>query len=142
MKKVIKPSKQPTKKQSQRRQRNTNTAKLKKAIGKIAAQLVKDHPKLVKGGGSSGITDLIFSKNLMKGGEINDELRGDIVNFLKVSAPKVNKLKKDLLIQIIEYFIDNENAVTDDKDLILNLSKEFRLSNNSEVLSNKLEKLI
>ena len=125
MKKVIKPSKQPTKKQSQRRQRNTNTAKLKKAIGKIAAQLVKNHPKLVKGGGSSGITDLIFSKNLMKGGEINDTLRGDIVNFLKDSAPKVNKLKKDLLMKLIEYFINNEKAVTDDSVSIVNINKDF-----------------
>ena len=128
MKKVIKPSKQPTKKQSQRRQRsvrNTNTAKLKKAIGKIAAQLVKDHPKLVKGGGSSGITDLIFNKKLMKGGEIKPELRGDIVNFLKVSAPKVNKLKKDLLIKIIDYFIVNEKAVTDDSVSIVNINEDF-----------------
>ena len=125
MKKVIKPSKQPTKKQSQRRQRNTNTAKLKKAIGKIAAQLVKDHPKLVKGGGSSGITDLIFSKNLMKGGEINDELREDIVKFLKDSAPKVNKLKKELIIKIIEYFINDEKAVTDDSLSIVNINEDF-----------------
>ena len=128
MKKVIKPSKQPTKKQSQRRQRsvrNTNTAKLKKAIGKIAAQLVKDHPKLVKGGGSSGITDLIFNKKLMKGGEIGDNLRDDIVKFLKDSAPKVNKLKKDLLIKIIDYFIVNEKAVTDDSVSIVNINEDF-----------------
>ena len=137
MKKVIKPSKQPTKKQSQRSQRsqrsvrsqrNTNTAKLKKAIGKIAAQLVKDHPKLVKGGGSSGITDLIFSKNLMKGGEINDELRGDIVKFLKDSAPKVNKLKKDLLIKLIEYILDiDKSARGGDLELQMNsLNVEFK----------------
>jgi hypothetical protein len=60
MKKVIKPSKQPTKK------RTAETAKLTIAISKIAAQLVKDHPKLIKGGGSLGITELLFSKILIK----------------------------------------------------------------------------
>jgi hypothetical protein len=144
MKKVIKPSKQPTKKQnmrnvrsqqsvrskqSQRSVRSKQTAKLKIAIGKIAAQLVKNHPKLVKGGGSSDITELIFSKNLMKGGEIGEDLRNEIVQFLKKFAPKVNELKHTLLINVIQKFIDSEvgskDAVTDSSVLIVNLNKEF-----------------
>ena len=112
MKKVIKPSKQPTKKQNMRNvrsQRSKQTAKLKIAIGKIAAQLVKNHPKLVKGGGSSDITELIFSKNLMKGGEIGEDLRADIVKFLIKSAPKVNDLKQNLIIELIQYSLDNDD---------------------------------
>ena len=136
MKKVIKPSKQPTKKQNMRNvrsiksQRSKQTAKLKIAIGKIAAQLVKNHPKLVKGGGSSDITELIFSKNLMKGGEIGEKLRADIVEFLKNFAPKVNELKHNLLIKVIQKFIDSEvgskYAVTDKSVLIVNLHNEFK----------------
>jgi hypothetical protein len=136
MKKVIKPSKQPTKKQnmrnvrSQRSQRNKQTAKLKIAIGKIAAQLVKDHPKLVKGGGSSDITELIFSKNLMKGGEIKPELRADIVKFLKDSAQKVNDLKKELIIKVIQNFIDAEEGtkytVSDERKRIIDIDEDFK----------------
>ena len=125
MKKVIKPSKQPTKKQSiqsqrsqrsqrsqqsQRSKRSKQTAKLKIAIGKIAAKLVKNHPKLVKGGGSSDITELIFSKNLMKGGEIGDDLRKDIVDFLIKFAPKVNDLKKELIFKIIRDIKDKKGS--------------------------------
>jgi hypothetical protein len=137
MKKVIKPSKQPTKKQSIQSQRNVRsqrskqskqTAKLKIAIGKIAAQLVKNHPKLVKGGGSSDITELIFSKNLMKGGEIGEKLRDDIVKFLKDFAPKVNDLKKELIIKLIHYILDNDKSARGgDLELqMLSLNEEFK----------------
>jgi hypothetical protein len=134
MKKVIKPSKQPTKKQnmrnvrSQRSKQSKQTAKLKIAIGKIAAQLVKNHPKLVKGGGSSDITELIFSKNLMKGGEIGEKLRDDIVKFLKDFAPKVNDLKKELIIKLIEYILDNDKSARGgDLELQMrSLNEEFK----------------
>jgi len=100
MKKVIKPSKQPTKKRSLR---TAETAKLTIAISKIAAQLVKDHPKLIKGGGSLGITELLFSKILIKGGKLDDAARKKIIEFLNDIAPQVNKLKNDLITKLLEY---------------------------------------
>ena len=124
MKKVIKPSKQPTKKRSPRSQR---TAKLTIAISKIAAQLVKDHPKLIKGGGSLGITELLFSKILIKGGKLNDAAREKIIKFLNDIAPQVNKLKNDLITKLLEYLATKESADTD-KDIcnnIIDINKEF-----------------
>ena len=78
MKKIAKPTKQPTKKQNVKTVKYT---KLKTAIGKIAEQLIKDHPKLVKKG-SSGYTDLILNKKLMKGGNISDDTINKIKDFL------------------------------------------------------------
>jgi hypothetical protein len=124
MKKVIKPSKQPTKK---RNQRSPRTAKLTIAISKIAAQLVKDHPKLIKGGGSLGITELLFSKILIKGGKLNDAAREKIIKFLNDIAPQVNKLKNDLITKLLEYLATKESTDTDEDICknIIDINKEF-----------------
>ena len=121
MKKVIKPSKQPTKK------RTAETAKLTIAISKIAAQLVKDHPKLIKGGGSLGITELLFSKILIKGGELNNAAREKIIKFLNDIAPQVNKLKNDLITKLLEYLATKESTDTDEDICknIIDINKEF-----------------
>jgi hypothetical protein len=118
MKKVIKPSKQPTKKRSQLSQR---TAKLTIAISKIAAQLVKDHPKLIKGGGSLGITELLFSKILIKGGKLNEAARGKIITFLDDIVPQVNKLKNDLITKLLEY-LATKDIVAKDDNICVNIS--------------------
>ena len=115
MKKVIKPLKQPTKKRSKQRTQTTETAKLKIAIGKISTQLVKDHPKLIKGGGSLGITELLFSKILIKGGKLSLKTRGYIIEFLKDIAPQVNKLKQELITKLLEHLAKKESTVIDDK---------------------------
>ena len=101
MKKIAKPTKQPTKKQNVKTVKYT---KLKTAIGKIAEQLIKDHPKLVKKG-SSGYTDLILNKKLMKGGNISDDTINKIISFLKKYAEEVDKIKKELIINLIEIMI-------------------------------------
>jgi hypothetical protein len=123
MKKVIKPSKQPTKKRSQRSPR---TAKLTIAISKIAAQLVKDHPKLIKGGGSLGITELLFSKILIKGGELNNAARGKIITFLNDIAPQVNKLKQELITKLLKY-LATQDVITDYNIFvnIIDINREF-----------------
>ena len=130
MKKVIKPSKQPTKKRSKRstqRTQTTETAKLKIAIGKISTQLVKDHPKLIKGGGSLGITELLFSKILIKGGKLSLKTRGYIIDFLKDIAPQVNKLKQELIRKLLEHLAKKESTVIDDKIYIniIYINNEF-----------------
>jgi hypothetical protein len=124
MKKVIKPSKQPTKKRSPRSQR---TAKLTIAISKIASQLVKDHPKLIKGGGSLGITELLFSKILIKGGKLNEKAREKIIKFLNDIAPQVNKLKNDLITKLLEYLATKESTATDEDICknIIDINREF-----------------
>ena len=124
MKKVIKPSKQPTKKRSPRSQR---TAKLTIAISKIAAQLVKDHPKLIKGGGSLGITELLFSKILIKGGKLNDAAREKIIKFLNDITPQVNKLKNDLITKLLEDLATKESTATDEDIYknIIDINEEF-----------------
>ena len=104
MKKIAKPTKQPTKKQNVKTVKYT---KLKTAIGKIAEQLIKDHPKLVKKG-SSGYTDLILNKKLMKGGNISDDTINKIISFLKKYAKEVDKIKKELIINLIEIMIRND----------------------------------
>jgi hypothetical protein len=121
MKKVIKPSKQPTKKRNQR------TAKLTIAISKIAAQLVKDHPKLIKGGGSLGITELLFSKILIKGGELNEKAREKIIKFLNDIAPQVKKLKQELITKLLEYLATKESTVIDENICknIIDINEEF-----------------
>ena len=123
MKKVIKTSKQPTKKRSQRNQR---TAKLTIAISKIAAQLVKDHPKLIKGGGSLGITELLFSKILIKGGKLNEKAREKIITFLDDIAPQVNKLKNDLITKLLE-ILATKDVITDYNIYknIIDINREF-----------------
>ena len=127
MKKVIKPSKQPTKKRSKQRTQTTETAKLKIAIGKISTQLVKDHPKLIKGGGSLGITELLFSKILIKGGKLSLKTRGYIIEFLIDIAPQVNKLKQELITKLLEYLAKKESIVIDDKIYIniIYINNEF-----------------
>jgi hypothetical protein len=124
MKKVIKPSKQPTKKRTQRTQR---TAKLTIAISKIAAQLVKDHPKLIKGGGSLGITELLFSKILIKGGKLNEAARRKIITFLNYIAPQVKKLKQELITKLLEYLATKESTDTDEDIYknIIDINEEF-----------------
>ena len=123
MKKVIKPSKQPTKKRSKQ---TAETAKLKIAIGKISTQLVKDHPKLIKGGGSLGITELLFSKILIKGGKLSQQTRGYIITFLKDIAPQVNKLKQELITKLLEHLIGKD--IIDETNIfenIIDINKEF-----------------
>jgi hypothetical protein len=120
MKKVIKPSKQPTKKRSPR------TAKLTIAISKIAAQLVKDHPKLIKGGGSLGITELLFSKILIKGGKLNDAARVKIIKFLDDIAPQVKKLKQELITKLLEILATKDVII--DYNIyknIIDINREF-----------------
>ena len=142
MNKVINPLKQPTKKRSlrslrslrsqrsqrsQRSLRSKQTAKLKIAIDKIESQLVKDNIKLVRGGGSPGNTKLI-NKNLMKGGQISGDTRQEIINLLKKFAPKVNDLKHNLIMKLIELVVDKNN-INDDADLytkIINLHNDFK----------------
>ena len=129
MKKVIKPSKQPTKKRSKQRTQRTQTAetaKLKIAIGKISTQLVKDHPKLIKGGGSLGITELLFSKILIKGGKLTPITRGYIIDFLKDIAPQVNKLKQELITKLLEHLI-GKDIITETNFFvnIININREF-----------------
>ena len=130
MKKVIKPSKQPTKKRSKRstqRTQTAETAKLKIAIGKISTQLVNDHPKLIKGGGSLGITELLFSKILIKGGKLSLKTRGYIITFLKDIAPQVNKLKQELIRKLLEHLIDKKDII-DETNIyknIIDINKEF-----------------
>jgi hypothetical protein len=132
MNKVINPLKQPTKKRSPRSPRSLqsiNNSNLKIAIEKIESHLVKDNIKLVKGGGGSpGNTKLILSKNLMKGGEISEDTRQEIINLLKKYAPKVNDLKHDLIMKLIERVVDNNN-IDDIADLhtkIINLHNDFK----------------
>jgi hypothetical protein len=126
MKKVIKPSKQPTKKRSKRSKQTAETAKLKIAIDKISTQLVKDHPKLIKGGGSLGITELLFSKILIKGGKLSQQTRGYIITFLKDIAPQVNKLKQELITKLLEHLIGKD--IIDETNIfenIIDINKEF-----------------
>jgi hypothetical protein len=131
MNKVINPLKQPTKKQSQRSLRSLRskqTAKLKIAIDKIESQLVKDNIKLVKGGGGSPGNTKLINKNLMKGGEISGDTKQEIINLLKKFAPKVNDLKHDLIMKLIELVVDKNN-INDDADLytrIINLHNDFK----------------
>ena len=124
MKKVIKPSKQPTKMRSLRNQRSLRTAKLTIAISKIASQLVKDHPKLIKGGGSLGITELLFSKILIKGGKLSQQTRGYIITFLKDIAPQVNKLKQELIRKLLEN-LKELRFNNDNFENIININREF-----------------
>ena len=121
MKKVIKPSKQPTKKRSKQ---TTETAKLKIAIGKISTQLVKDHPKLIKGGGSLGITELLFSKILIKGGKLSLKTRGYIIEFLIDIAPQVNKLKQELITKLLEN-LKELRFNNDNFENIIKINEEF-----------------
>jgi hypothetical protein len=123
MKKVIKPSKQPTKKRSKQ---TAETAKLKIAIGKISTQLVKDHPKLIKGGGSLGITELLFSKILIKGGKLSQQTRGYIIEFLIDIAPQVNKLKQELIRKLLENLIGKDIIIeTNICKNIIDINGEF-----------------
>ena len=124
MKKVIKPSKQPTKKRSKRSKQTTETAKLKIAIGKISTQLVKDHPKLIKGGGSLGITELLFSKILIKGGKLSLKTRGYIIEFLIDIAPQVNKLKQELITKLLEN-LKELRFNNDNFENIIKINEEF-----------------
>lgn len=132
MNKVINPLKQPTKKRSPRSPRSLrsiNNSNLKIAIERIESHLVKDNIKLVKGGGGSpGNTKLILSKNLMKGGEISEDTRQEIINLLKKYAPKVNDLKHDLIMKLIERMVDhnNINDITDLHTKIINLHNDFK----------------
>ena len=132
MNKVINPLKQPTKKRSPRSPRSLrsiNNSNLKIAIEKIESHLVKDNIKLVKGGGGSpGNTKLILSKNLMKGGEISEDTRQEIINLLKKYAPKVNDLKHELIMKLIERMVDhnNINDITDLHTKIINLHNDFK----------------
>jgi len=123
MKKVIKPLKQPTKKRSKQ---TAETAKLTIAISKIASQLVKDHPKLIKGGGPLGITELLFSKILIKGGKLTQQTRGYIIDFLKDIAPQVNKLKQELITKLLEHLI-GKDIITETNFFvnIININREF-----------------
>ena len=121
MKKVIKPSKQPTKKRSKQ---TAETAKLKIAIGKISTQLVKDHPKLIKGGGSLGITELLFSKILIKGGKLSLKTRGYIIEFLIDIAPQVNKLKQELITKLLEN-LKELRFNNDNFENIIKINEEF-----------------
>ena len=125
MNKVINPLKQPTKKRSLR---SKQTAKLKIAIDKIESQLVKDNIKLVRGGGGSPGNTKLINKNLMKGGEISGDTRQEIINLLKKFAPKVNDLKHNLIMKLIELVVDKDN-INDDADLytkIINLHNDFK----------------
>jgi len=104
MKKIAKPAKQTAKQPTKKRNGKTvKITKLKIAIDKIAEQLIKDNPKLVKKG-SSGYTDLLFNKKSMKGGKplvISESTKDKIITFLELNAKYVNELKKILIIELI-----------------------------------------
>ena len=103
--KPVKPIK-PTKKQNVKPIKPVKIAKLKIAIGKITAQLIKNNPKLLRGG--SGITDLLFNKKLMRGGVLTDGQKKDIENFLKTNATKVHELKDEFVDDVIIDVYDNK----------------------------------
>jgi hypothetical protein len=63
----------------------------------------------------------------MKGGEISGDTRQEIINLLKKFAPKVNDLKHNLIMKLIELVVDKDN-INDDADLytkIINLHNDF-----------------
>jgi hypothetical protein len=74
----------------------------------MAAQLIKENPKLEKKG-SSRYTDLLFNKKSMKGGALSDATKDKIIKFLTDHAQVVNDLKKDFIMQLIEIMIDKGN---------------------------------
>ena len=64
----------------------------------------------------------------MKGGEISEDTRQEIINLLKKYAPKVNDLKHNLIMKLIERVVDNNNIndITDLRTKIINLHNDFK----------------
>jgi hypothetical protein len=64
----------------------------------------------------------------MKGGQISGDTRQEIINLLKKYAQKVNDLKHNLIMKLIELVV-NKNNINDDADLytkIINLHNDFK----------------
>ena len=66
------------------KKQSAKITKLKMRVGEITSLLLQNHPKMVRmrKGGSSGYADLFMSKQLMKGGKMNDDTQTKIVEFL------------------------------------------------------------
>ena len=93
------------------KKQSAKITKLKMRVGEIANMLLQNNPKMVRmrSGGSSGYADLFMSKQLMKGGKLEDKTQTAIVDFLK--DQKNESAVKKLKSEVIEYLQQNEEDI-------------------------------
>jgi len=101
------------------KKQSAKITKLKMRVGEITSLLLQNHPKMVRmrKGGSSGYADLFMSKQLMKGGKMNDDTQTKIVEFL-IDVKNI-KAVKALKIDIISK-LDSEQKILIESELYAN----------------------